>query len=88
MEVVDLLLFIFPVGIMLVIVLFVRQMFKHNATKNELASTKKEVEKLRGKISMLEYYYRNYREGENPYTVLRKMGDVLQGYERYEDIRK
>ena len=49
---------------------------------------KKEVEKLRGKISMLEYYHKNYREGKNPYTVLRKMGDVLQGYERYEDIRK
>lgn len=31
----------------------------------------------RNKLSMVEYYYRNYKEGENPYTVLRKLGDLL-----------
>ena len=34
---------------------------------------------------MIEYYHRNYREGKNPYTMMRKIADVLQGYERYED---
>ena len=88
MEIIDLLLFIFLICMILIVVLYIRQIIKYKATKNELALVKKDVESLRGKISMLEYYHRNYREGKNPYTMLRKMGDVLQGYERYEDIRK
>lgn len=88
MEIIDLLLFIFLICMILIVVLYIRQIVKHKATKNELALVKKDAESLRGKISMLEYYHRNYREGKNPYTMLRKMGDVLQGYERYEDIRK
>ena len=74
--------------IILIIVLYIRQISKTKSRDKELASVKKEAEALRGKISMIEYYHRNYREGENPYTMMRKIADVLQGYERYEDIKK
>lgn len=28
-------------------------------------------------LSMIEYHYRNFREGKNPYTVFRDIGDIL-----------
>lgn len=28
-------------------------------------------------LSMVEYHYRNFREGKNPYTVFRDIGDIL-----------
>lgn len=31
----------------------------------------------RNKLCMVEYYFREYKEGENPYSVLRKLGDLL-----------
>ena len=34
----------------------------------------------KNKLSMIEYHYRNYREGRNAYTVLRNIGNILQGY--------
>lgn len=34
----------------------------------------------KNKLSMLEYHFRNYREGKNPYTILRNIGDILQDY--------
>ena len=69
----------------LFIVLYIRQISKTKSKEKELASIRKEAEALRGKISMVEYYHRNYTEGKNPYTMMRKINDVLQGYERYED---
>lgn len=34
----------------------------------------------KNKVSMLEYHFRNFKEGRNPYSVLRDMGHVLQDY--------
>lgn len=58
---------------------------KKKGLQHKIYKINKEAESLRGKISMIEYYHRNYREGKNPYTMMRKIADVLQGYERYED---
>ena len=34
----------------------------------------------KNKISMIEYQYRNFKEGKNPYTVLRDLGEIIQSY--------
>lgn len=31
----------------------------------------------RNKLSMIEYYYRNYKEGVNVYTSMRDIGELL-----------
>lgn len=31
----------------------------------------------RNKLSMIEYHYRQYKEGTNVYTSMRKIGDIL-----------
>jgi hypothetical protein len=82
---IDYLFFICVIIMILFIVLYIRQIFKTRSKEKDLAIAKKEAEALRGKISMVEYYHRNYKEGKNPYTMMRKIDDVLQGYERYED---
>lgn len=33
------------------------------------------------KISLIESYYKEFKEGVNPYTVLRKMSDTLKDYD-------
>ena len=33
------------------------------------------------KISLIESYYKEFKEGVNPYIVLRKMSDTLKDYE-------
>lgn len=35
-----------------------------------------------GKLSMIEYQYRKYKEGENPFVVLRMLGEIIQ-HENY-----
>ena len=32
----------------------------------------------RGKISMIEYHYRNFKEGQNPYTTLKDISNTLK----------
>lgn len=54
--------------------------FKVKKLKNEKEQLTKETTKLKAKVSMIEYHYRNYREGKNPYTEMRGIGDVLQDY--------
>lgn len=76
------------IACILVIILFILYLctrFKNKDLQQKIYKINKEAESLRGKISMIEYYHRNYREGKNPYTMMRKIADVLQGYERYED---
>lgn len=36
----------------------------------------------KNKISMIEYQYRNFKEGQNAFTTLRKMSDILKDYYR------
>lgn len=48
--------------------------------KNELYAQNDMFTYYKNKVSMIEYHYRNYREGKNPYTVLRNIGDIIQDY--------
>lgn len=36
----------------------------------------------KNKISMIEYHLRKYKEGENAYTVLRRITDVIHNFYR------
>lgn len=42
-----------------------------------------------GKLSMIEYHYRKYKEGENPFVVLRKLGDIIQyvNYDKKQEFK-
>lgn len=48
--------------------------------KSELYAQKDMFLYYKNKMSMVEYQFRNYREGKNPFTVLRGIGDIVQDY--------
>ena len=50
--------------------------------KNELEAEKDMFLYTKNKISMIEYHYRNFKEGQNAYTTLRRISDTLQDYYR------
>lgn len=53
--------------------------------KNRIVKKYEEDNRLfmynKSKISMIEYEYRNFKEGQNPYTSFRKISDILKDYE-------
>lgn len=63
-----------------IIVGLVLVVYKVKQLKQEKEQLTKETTALKAKVSMIEYHYRNYIEGKNPYTVMRGIGDVLQEY--------
>lgn len=48
--------------------------------KSELYAQRDMFLYYKNKMSMVEYQFRNYREGKNPFTVLRDIGDIVQDY--------
>lgn len=48
--------------------------------KSELYAQRDLFLYYKNKMSMVEYQFRNYREGKNPFTVLRDIGDIVQDY--------
>jgi hypothetical protein len=54
--------------------------YKYIRCKDDLYAQNDMYTYYKNKVSMIEYHYRNYREGENAFTVLRKIGDVIQDY--------
>lgn len=48
--------------------------------KSELYAQRDMSLYYKNKMSMVEYQFRNYREGKNPFTVLRDIGDIVQDY--------
>ena len=55
--------------------------FKYLKVRNKLYEENSLFQYNKSKISMIEYQYRNFREGENPYTVMRKISDILKDFE-------
>lgn len=62
--------------------------FKYIHCKNNYNTQNDMCNYYKNKLSMIEYHYRNYREGRNAYTVLRNIGNVLQGYysKKFQDF--
>lgn len=51
-----------------------------NYYKSEFYSQQDMFLYYKNKMSMVEYQFRNYKEGKNPFTVLRSIGDIVQDY--------
>lgn len=66
--------------IVILIVLLILVLSKYLYYKEELYAQNDMFTYYKNKISMIEYHYRNYREGKNPFTVLRNIGDIIQDY--------
>lgn len=54
-------------------------LYKYHYMKDEYELDKSEFLYKSNKLSMIEYHYRNYKEGKNPYTTLRDIKEVLYG---------
>lgn len=66
--------------IVLLVILLALVLNKCLYYKDELYAQNDMFTYYKNKISMIEYHYRNYREGKNPFTVLRSIGDIIQDY--------
>ena len=64
------LLFLFTICVTLI--------YKYIKLKTEYELDKSDMLNHKNKVSMVEYMYRQFREGENPYTVLRNISNVLK----------
>ena len=59
------------------IILFIRAKIKLHRLYKICVNNNKEYIHVKARLSMMEYYYRNYKEGMNPFTVLRDIGNTL-----------
>ena len=50
---------------------------KYRKLQEEYYEIKSEYLFKANQISMIEYHYRNFKEGKNPYTVIRDISNVL-----------
>lgn len=55
--------------------------FKYIKIRNKFYEESSLFQYNKNKISMIEYQYRNFKEGTNPYTVFRKISDILKDFE-------
>lgn len=53
---------------------------KYLVLKNEYELDKSDMLFHKNKISMIEYTYRKFKEGQNPYTTLRQVSDILKDF--------
>lgn len=68
-------------GIILVLIVSIIVIaIKYTQLKDDYIAQTDMYTYYRNKVSMIEYHYRNYQEGKNAFTVLRKIGDIIQDY--------
>lgn len=46
--------------------------------KEELYSTKRDLRQYKDRMTMVEYYFRNFKEGQNPHTTLKDISNLLK----------
>lgn len=51
-------------------------------SRKECAQATEDRTHYKTQLSMVEYHYRNYKEGMNGFTVLREIGDVIQNSDK------
>lgn len=66
--------------IIILIILLIMCYYKYRDVCNKLNETKDMEQYYRNKLSMIEYHYRNYKEGDNIFTVMRRISDILQNF--------
>ena len=57
--------------------LYVRLKYKYKEIQGKYYIAKKSCLHTSNLFSMIEYHYKRFKEGINPYTVLRDIGDVI-----------
>lgn len=53
---------------------------KYKTLKTDYEADKDMFLYYKNKISMIEYHYRNFKEGQNAFTVLRRISDTLKDF--------
>ena len=66
---------IFAISCLLIINIVL--ILKYRKMQEEYYEIKSEYLFKANQISMIEYHYRNFKEGKNPYTVIRDISNVL-----------
>lgn len=74
-------LILFGIIIFILMALVIFFVYKYINIRNEFYEENSLFQYNKAKISMIEYQYRKYREGENPYTVMRHISDILKDFE-------
>lgn len=69
---------------LLFLVLFIKTKVQLCRLSRELLNKTKDYNRLKNRYSMIEYYHRNFKEGMNPYTVLRDISNTFYD-EIYEE---
>ena len=73
---------ILAICVIMLIVLCAVLFIKISIYKNKLYAQNDMFLYYKNKLSMVEYHYRNFREGQNPYTTFRHISDVLKDFYR------
>lgn len=58
-------------------ILLIISKIKYKKLYKQLIDKNKEFTYVKNRLSMIEYYHRNYKEGKNPFTVLRDISNTL-----------
>lgn len=58
-------------------ILLIISKIKYIKLYKQLIDKNKEFTQVKNRLSMIEYYHRNYKEGKNPFTVLRDISNTL-----------
>lgn len=64
-----------------VVILCIAVINRYRRTLSEYYDLKCKYLQKSNRVSMIEYYYREFKEGKNAFTVLRDIGDVLGAVE-------
>lgn len=62
---------------LLFLALYIKTKIKLHRLDRALIEKNKEYTFVKNRLSMIEYYHRNYKEGKNPFTVLRDISNIL-----------
>lgn len=63
--------------IFILLILNIINIIRYQKIIKQYYEERKTFTKSTSKLSMLEYTYRKFREGANPYTVLRQISNIL-----------
>lgn len=65
-------------GLICLIIAYVVLLHKYRKLLDKYHMHKRDYLRRSNQMSMVEYQYRNYKEGVNAFTVLRDIGEILQ----------
>lgn len=66
--------------LIIIIICFIIMLVKYIQCRNKLYEQNDMYLYYKNKLSMIEYQYRNYKEGMNAFTVLRNISKILNDF--------